>query len=226
MKRFWRSVTIDPAGTIMLDGRPVRTPGRELLQLPTRALAEAIALEWCAVEDMINPRAMRLTGLANAAIDRVAPDHMAFALGLARYGESDLLYYRAPSPQQLIDLQRRAWDPILAWAAGRYDVHFEPVAGIVHHGQPDATLKRLGNAVAALSPFMLAPLSTLVTLTGSLIIALALLEHAIGADEGWLAAHVDEDWQASLWGEDAEALRARADARLDYDAAIRFLAAL
>ena len=226
MKRFWRSVEIDPGGTIILDDRPVRTPGRQPLRLPTPALARAIAAEWRAVKETVDPRAMQLTGLANAAIDRVAPDATTFALGLAQYGESDLLYYRAPSPQQLVDRQCASWDPILSWATRRFNVHFEPVTGIVHHKQPEETLQRLRDAVTALSPFMLAPLSALVTLTGSLIIGLALSERAIGPDEGWSTAHVDEDWQASLWGEDAEALSARANARENYDAAINFLAAL
>jgi len=225
MKRFWTEVAIDADRVVTLDGRPVRTPGRAPLALPTPALAEAVAQEWRDVGKTVDPRAMPMTGLANAAIDRVAPDPAAFAAGLARYGESDLLYYRAEQPPQLAERQAAAWDPLLAWAMARYDVHFEVTAGIMHRPQPAATLARLGDAVAALPPFSLAPLSPVVTLTGSLVAALALAEGAAAADPVWAAAHVDEDWQAELWGSDAEAAATRDHRRRDFDAAVRFLAA-
>lgn len=225
MKRFWTEVTIDEARVVSLDGRPVRTPGRVPLALPTDALAGAVAEEWRAVGETLDPRAMPLTGLANAAIDRVAPDPAGFAAGLARYADSDLLYYRAEQPPQLAARQAAAWDPLLAWARRRYDVHFEPVAGIIHRPQPPATLARLGEAVAALAPFQLAALSPMVTLTGSLIVALAVAEGGADADAAWDHAHVDEDWQAEMWGRDAEAAATRANNRRDFDAAVRFLEA-
>jgi chaperone required for assembly of F1-ATPase len=168
---------------------------------------------------------MPLTGLANAAIDRVAPDPAAFAAGLARYADSDLLYYRAEQPPQLAERQAAAWDPLLDWARRRYDVHFEVTAGIMHRPQPAATVARLGEAVAAVAPFPLAALSPIVTLTGSLVVALALVEGATDADAVWTAAHVDEDWQAEMWGSDAEAVAARANRRREFDAAVGFLAA-
>ena len=152
MKRFWKDVTVGADRTIALDGRPVRTPGRVPLALPTDALAQAVADEWRGVGETLDPRAMPLTGLANAAIDRIAPDAPAFAAGLAAYGESDLLYYRAVDPPELVARQEAAWDPLLDWARGRYDVHFEPTAGIVHRAQPPATLARLAEAVAAYDP--------------------------------------------------------------------------
>lgn len=226
MKRFWKQVTVEPGNGIELDGKPVRTPGRAALAVSTRALAEAIAEEWRAVGETIDPRAMPLTGLANAAIDRVATDPAAFAAGLAAYGESDLLYYRAEDPPELIARQLAAWDPLLDWARGRYDVHFEPVAGVMHRAQPDATIARLGEAVAALDPFRLAGLSPVVTIGGSLVGALALLEGAADADTLWRAAHVDEDWQAEQWGEDALAAQARQSRRADFAAGVRFLGLL
>ncbi|RZL57536.1 MAG: ATPase [Sphingomonas sp.] len=226
MKRFWTDVTIDADRVVTLDGRPVRTPGRVPLALPTDALAAAVADEWRAVAETIDPRAMPLTGLANAAIDRVAPDPASFAAGLAAYGESDLLYYRALSPDALIARQQAAWDPWLDWARTRYDVHFETTAGVMHRAQPPATLARLGEAVAALDPFRLAGLSPVVTITGSLILALALVEQAGDPDTLWTAANIDEDFQAELWGADSLAVQALANKRRDYDAAVAFLAAL
>ena len=226
MRRFWTEVAIDGDRVVRLDDRPVRTPGRVPLALPTDALAAAVADEWRAVAETIDPRAMPLTGLANAAIDRIAPDPATFAAGLAAYGESDLLYYRAQSPDALIARQQAAWDPWLDWARGRYDVHFETTAGIMHRAQPPATLARLGEAVAALDPFHLAGLSPVVTITGSLMLALALVERAGDPDTLWTAANIDEDFQAELWGEDALAAQALANKRRDYDAAVAFLAAL
>lgn len=208
---------------VMLDARPVRTPARTPLALPTAALAAAVAAEWRAVEGEIDPRAMPLTGLANAAIDRV---DVGIAEGLARYGESDLLCYRAEAPEALVARQAAAWDPPLAWARTRYDVHFVVTRGIMHAEQPVATLTRLGDAVRALGQFELAALSPVVTITGSLVLALALVERAMAPDAIWAAAHVDEDWQAERWGEDALATAALAAKRVEYDAAVRFLAAL
>jgi chaperone required for assembly of F1-ATPase len=226
VKRFWKQVTVEPDNGIALDGRPVRTPGRAALTVPNRALAEAIADEWRAVDDTLDPRAMPLTGLANAAIDRIAPDPATFAAGLARYGESDLLYYRAEEPAALVDRQAAAWDPLLDWAQHRYDVHFEPTAGVMHHPQPHATIERLAEAVAALDPFRLAALSPIVTISGSLVGALALVEDAATPEAIWQAAHVDEDWQAEKWGEDTLAVQARETRRAEFDAGVRFLGLL
>ena len=224
MKRFWKQAEATADHGIALDGRPVRTPGRVALILPTPALAAAVAAEWQAVGDVVLPAAMPLTGLANAAIDRIAPDPQGFAAGLARYAESDLLCYRAESPDELVARQEAAWDPLLAWARGRYDVAFGTTAGIVHRAQPSATIARLGEAVAAHNAFALAALSPLVTLTGSLVVPLALAEGAFGADAAWAAAHVDEDWQAERWGADQQAADRRAERRREFDAALSFLA--
>ncbi|MHA3841598.1 ATP12 family chaperone protein [Sphingomonas aestuarii] len=226
MKRFWKEVSVEPAQgawEIRLDGRPVRTPGRVPLALPSRAMADAIADEWRAVADDIDPRAMPLTGLANAAIDRIAPDTRAFASGLARYGESDLLCYRSDHPALLRERQDRLWDAPLDWARARYDVHFEIVTGIMHRDQPQATLARLADAITARDAFELAALNQVVTITGSLVLALALAERALDADAVWQAANLDEDWQIEQWGEDSFATQARAVRQADYDSAVRFL---
>jgi chaperone required for assembly of F1-ATPase len=223
MKRFWKEAAADADRVVTLDGRPVRTPGRAPLQLPTDALAAAVAGEWQAVAETVDPRAMPLTGLANAAIDRIAPGPAPFADGLSRYGETDLLCYRAEEPAELVARQAAAWDPPLTWARDRYDVAFVLATGIVHRPQPPATLARLRAAVGALDPFRLAALSPLVTITGSLVLGLALVEGGIDGDTAWAAAHVDEDWQAEQWGDDPLAADARAAKRRDYDAALRFL---
>jgi chaperone required for assembly of F1-ATPase len=225
MKRFWRTVSIAD-GEVRLDDRPVRTPGRVPLVLPTPALAALVAGEWEAVTDTIDPRAMPATGLANAAIDRIAPDPRAFAAGLAKYGESDLLCYRAETPVPLVERQAAHWDPPLDWARRRYDVAIETTAGIVHRAQPPATLTRLGEAIAARDAWTLAALSPVVTITGSLILALALAEAAMTPDTVWAAARVDDEWQAEQWGEDALATAATAAHRRDFEAAVRFLGAL
>lgn len=226
MKRFYTLAAVDEDRRILLDGRPVKTPGRRDLVLPTVSLAEALADEWNAQADRVDPRAMPLTGLANAAIDRVAPDAPAFARGLAAYGESDLLCYRAENPAPLIALQSARWDPIIAWAQQRYDIVLELVSGVLHMKQPGETVARLGAAVAERDPFRLAGLSPLVTVSGSLLIALALDEGAIGLDSAWAAATLDEQWQAGQWGEDAQAAAALAGRRRDFEAAARFLALL
>ncbi len=226
MRRFWTNVAVDGDGVVTLDGRPVRTPGRVPLSLPTPALTAGVVAEWQAVGETVDPRLMPLTGLSNAAIDRIAPDPATFAAGLAQYGESDLLCYRAERPEPLVARQAAAWDPVVAWAQGRYDVAIAVTAGIIHVAQPPATIARLGEAIAAQPAFALAGLSTVVTLTGSLLLALALAEGAIDADTAWAAAHVDEEWQAEMWGVDDLAAQTLALKRREYDGAIAFLAAI
>ena len=226
MKRFWTDVSVEQDGegwSIRLDGRPVRTPAREALIVPSQALAEAIAEEWRSVEGEIDPRAMPLTGLANAAIDRVAPDRQTFAQGLARYAEADLACYRADKPRELVERQALAWDALLGWARRRFDVDFATTAGVTHVDQPPATIERLGHAVAALDAFRLAGLSPLVTIGGSLVAALAVLEKAMTAEEAWDAVSVDDRWQVEQWGADAEAEAAIENRRRDFLAAARFL---
>lgn len=225
MKRFWKEVAVVD-GAIQLDGRPVRTPGRAALALPSPALAEAVADEWRAVGETIDPRAMPLTGLANAAIDRIAPEPAAFAAGLAKYGESDLLCYRAAEPPELAARQAAAWNPPLDWAEGQYGVTFEITQGVMPAAQPPATLVRLAEAVAAFDAFRLAALSPVVTVTGSLVLGLALAAGAMDADAVWHAAQIDDAWQEEQWGTDLLAEQARAAHRFDFDAGARMLGLL
>ena len=226
MKRFWKDVAVEPeegGWTVKLDGKPLRTPARAAQVVPSERLAEAIAEEWRAIEGEVNPRAMPLTGLANAAIDRVAPERRAFAGGLARYAEADLACYRSDWPPELVTRQTAKWDELLAWARRRYDVDFSTTSGILHVPQPQATIERLDHAVAALDPFRLAGLSPLVTLGGSLIAGLAVLEKAITAEAAWDAVSVDERWQLEQWGAEAEAETALENRRRDFMSAARFL---
>ena len=226
MRRFWKTVEVDAERGVRLDGKPLRTPGRAALLLPTDALAEAVAAEWRDCGETVDPRAMPLTGLSNAAIDRIAPDPATFAVGLAAYAESDLLCYRADEPEELAARQAAAWDPLLEWARHRYDVHFEIVTGIMHRAQPPVTLARLGEAVAARGAYELAALSPIVTISGSLIAALALIEGGASAAAVWTAALVDEDFQADRWGRDPLAEAAAAVRRQDFDAGVRLLGLL
>lgn len=229
MKRFYKAASFRPGAAgfeILLDERSVKTPAKASLAVASERLAGAIAAEWDAQGDRIDPRSMPLTGLANAAIDRVAPDAAAFAGGLARYGESDLLCYRAEGPEPLVLRQHAVWDPLLAWARNRYDVDFAIVSGIMHRPQPAATLERLALAVAGRTPFELAGLAPLVTLSGSLVIALALAEGAVDQETAWNAATLDEVWQAEQWGEDAEAAAVLTARRRDFAAACEFLSLL
>lgn len=225
MKRFWKEARAE-GGTVLLDGKPVRTPKRNILALPNDALAGAIAEEWAAVAEKIDPRGLPLTGLANAAIDIVTPDPLAFAAPLARYAETDLIAYRASAPEKLVARQTAEWDPLLDWVRTHYDVHVELVTGIIHRPQPEATVARLNEAVAARTSFELAALSPIVTIGGSLIAGLALLERAFDADRLWSAVSLDELWQEELWGEDTLATQAREARRRDWDAAARFLTLL
>lgn len=226
MKRFWdeaKAERSDEGWGIALDGKPVRTPARHRLALPAEQLAYGVAAEWNGQQGEIDPRAMPLTGLANAAIDVISPDPESFAAELAKYGESDLFCYRADKPVELQRRQCEAWDPVLDWARQRYDIAFETTTAIVHRPQSEATVSRLGAAVGALDPFRLAALSPLVRIGGSLVGALALVEGAFSEDDIWAAIRLDEDWQETQWGEDQEAIAARDAKRREFAAAMRFL---
>jgi chaperone required for assembly of F1-ATPase len=226
VKRFWKDVTVEREGDgwgVRLDGRAMKTPARADLVLPSEQLADSIAEEWRGVEDKIDPRALPLTGLANAAVDRIRLDRAAFAAALAKYAEADLACYRADGPRALVERQEEHWDKLLAWARRRYDVDFVTTSGIVHVSQPAATVERLSHVVSTVDAFHLAALSPLVTIGGSLVAALAVLEKAITVDQGWQAVSLDERWQLERWGADAEAELALATRERDFLAAARFL---
>jgi len=225
MKRFYQDAAVvagESGFEIHLDGRPVRTPAREPLALPTHRLAEAVAEEWRAQGDVVDPRSMPFTGLANGAIDQIAPNRESFAAGIARYAESDLLCYRVEGPTELVVREAAAWDPLLEWAMARYDVAFRVTQGIIPVAQPDETLARLTGVVTAFDPFTLAGLSTLVTLSGSLVCGLAVVEGGHDADLIWTAAEIDEAWEVEQWGEDKEAAARSAQRRHEFAMARAF----
>ena len=229
MKRFYKLAAPAPGEggvAILLDGRPVKTPARRPLAVPTEELADAIAAEWNGQGETVDPRSMPLTGLANAAIDRVAPDPASFATTLAAYGETDLLCYRSEGPAELVRRESVSWDALLGWARLRFDIEFEVAEGVMHRAQPARTVEQLGKAVAARDPFRLAALSPLVTIGGSLVAALAVVEEETTAEGAWEAVAVDESWQLEKWGEDAEARTALDNRRRDFLAAARFLSLL
>ncbi len=226
MKRFWkeaRAAEADGGWTIALDGRPVRTPARAPLVLQSAALADAIAAEWQAAGETLDPAAMPLTGLANAAIDLAAPDPAAFAQPIAAYAESDLFCYRDNRDTALQAEQAAAWNPLLAWAEARHGIEFALAQGVLPVDQPAATIAALRGAVLGLDPFRLAALAPLVTIGGSLVAGLALTEQAFAADRLWQAVCLDEIYQERRWGADAEAQKARAGREADWNNAVRLL---
>ena len=229
MKRFWKDVAIVPQDDgwgIALDGRPVRTPQRASLALPNAALAAAIAAEWQAQGDTIDPGAMPMTGLANAAIDLAAPDPAAFAEPIAAYAATDLFCYRDDRDAALQPEQAAAWNPILAWAEDRFGLEFVITQGILPIDQPPATVAALRDAVFAVDPWRMTALTPLVTIGGSLVAGLAHIEDAFDAERLWEAVSLDERYQERRWGADAEAQKTRAAHRRDWDNAVRFLGLL
>jgi chaperone required for assembly of F1-ATPase len=212
-RRFWTDVTVaEGAGGwhVLLDSRPVRTPAKAAMDLPTEDLAQAVAAEWAAQQDEIDPLAMPVTRSANSAIDRVAPQHGEVAEMLAAYAETDLLCHRADSPEALAQRQAEGWDPLLDWAAETFEARLWPTAGILPVAQPDASLRRLGETVRDLDAFRLAALHDLVTLSGSLVLGLAVARRRVDAETGWTLSRIDETWQIEQWGEDEEAAEAAA----------------
>ena len=227
MKRFWTSAQAVADGTgwsIRLDGRPVRTPARAALTVPGRALAEAIAAEWSAQGEMLDPRTMPMTGFANATLDRVLPALGDFRGQIAAYAESDLLCYRAEGPEALVARQVEAWDPLLDWARTRHGAAFVITSGIIPVDQPAASLAALRGAVEALDPWLLAGAATLTQIGGSLVGTLALLGDAAEAEALFEAASLDERWQAEQWGADAEAEARLAARRAEFLDAARYCA--
>ncbi len=229
MRRFWRDVTAAPVEGghgVLLDGRPVRTPKRAALVVPTAALAGAIAAEWAAVGERVEPAALPLTGMANAALDIITPDPAGFAAGLAAYGASDLTCYRAEGPADLVGRQVAAWEPVLKAVERAHGLVFRRTAGVRPVDQPAQTLARLEALLSARGPFPLAGLAPLVTLSGSVVLALAVADGLLEAGPAFAAAEVNALWQADRWGDDAEAAAARADREAAFAAAARFLALL
>jgi len=207
-KRFWSDVTVarhDDGFGVLLDDRPLRTPDRKPLILPTQALADLVAAEWAAQVGTIRPDLMPATRAANVALDKLPATRAAVVDEIARWGETDLLCYRATEPQALIARQAAAWDPLLDWAAVRYGARLVVTAGVMPTPQPAQALAPLRAALDLCDAFELCALHDLVALSGSLIIGLATAEGQAAPDALWRASRIDEDWQIDCWGEDDEA---------------------
>lgn len=226
MKRFYKSVaTAEGQGgwTVQLDGRPIKTPAKVLLTMPHRLLAAAVAEEWDAQGTEIVPATMPLTRHANTAIDRVAPQRDPVIDEMAAYGGSDLVCYRAEAPTALVVRQHGAWGPLLDWLEVRHGARLIVTEGISHIAQPPEALARLRTALASHEDVVLAALHTLTTLSGSLVIALALADGRLDAEGAWAAARVDEQFQIERWGEDSEATIRATNQRAELAAAARLL---
>jgi chaperone required for assembly of F1-ATPase len=228
-KRFYKSAEAVREGqgfAVLLDGRPVRTPAKNMLVVPAEGLALAIAEEWNAQNEVIDPATTPLTRLVNSAIDGVAREPDAVRAEIVKYAGSDLLCYRAEEPDKLVARQSAAWDPIVDWAGDVLGARFMLARGIVFTAQPDETLAAVGPRLERLDIFRLAAANVVTTLTGSALLALALLERRLSAAEAWSAAHVDEDWNIELWGADDEAMERRARRYEEMQAAARVIALL
>lgn len=225
MKRFYKTVSVsitEDGYALLLDGRPVKTPARASLFLPNAELAQAVADEWAGQGEDIVIASMPMTGFANAAIDRIAPDPGQFVRDIVAYGETDTLCYRADPGDPLAVRQHEIWEPILIWAENRYDISLIRVAGIIHQPQTQHSLSRLKSVVESFDPFGLAGLATITSIGGSLVGALAVLEKAFDSETIWGAVNLEELWQEELWGADAEAEATRSLRRAAFDDAYRF----
>jgi chaperone required for assembly of F1-ATPase len=226
VKRVYKEVAarvVEGGWGVFLDGRPLRTPAKRELTVPSERLAEAIAAEWDAQQTDIRPHTMPLTRLAATALDHTAHQREKIVAEIASYAGTDLVCYRAERPPALAARQHAAWQPLIDWAARRYDSGLTVTAGIVPTPQSPASLRAFAAAVAAFDDFRLTALQALTAACGSLVIALALAEGRLDADAAFAAAQLDETFQIEAWGEDAEATRRRALLADDIRAAARFL---
>ncbi|HLG82925.1 MAG TPA: ATP12 family protein [Bradyrhizobium sp.] len=225
-KRFYAKAGVGEAEaggfTVTLDGRPIRTPSGRVVAIPSREIAEAVAAEWEAQAETIDPLTMPMTRFANSVVEAVIDRVDAVADDIAKYFGSDLLFYRAGHPEALVAREARHWDPVLFWAADELGAHFILAEGIVHVRQPDEAVAAARAALPG-DPWSLAATHVVTTLTGSALLALALSRGVLDAEAVWAAAHVDEDWNAEQWGVDEEAAGRRAARSVDFRAAARIL---
>ncbi|ACE91297.1 ATP12 family chaperone protein [Rhizobium phaseoli] len=222
-KRFYAEVAVaehEGDFAITLDGKMVRTPARQVLAVPTEALAQLVAAEWRAQGEEIDPVTMPATRLVNTALDGVATNAQAIFEDILRFSSSDLLCYRADGPELLVERQRQRWDPVIDWAANDLGARFILIEGVMHHEQPrEATAAFAVTLARHQSPMALAALHTITTLTGSAILALAFAEGRLTVEEVWSLAHLDEDWTIEHWGRDEEAEERRAKRFVEFKAA-------
>ena len=226
-KRFYASADVaedDGGFAIVLDGKPIRTPSGKQVAAPSRAIAEAIAAEWNAQAEMIDPLSMPLTRFANSVVEGVINRVDPVADDVAKYLGTDMLFYRAGHPEALVAREAEHWDPILFWAADTLGAHFILAEGIMHVAQPDTAIRAAREAFPA-DPWSMAALHVVTTLTGSALLALALIHGVRDPEQIWAAAHVDEDWNIEKWGIDEEVAARRAARLVDFRAAVSILKA-
>lgn len=224
-KRFWKLATVEPCEggfRVLLDERKLRTPFKAELIVPSKPIADAIAAEWDAQSEKVDPTSMPVTRAANSAIDKVIPQFKDVAEMLAEYGGTDLLCYRAPTPRELAQKQAEVWDPYLKWAETEFEAPLRTAEGVMNVAQPEESVKKLRSAVFELSPFELVGFHDLVAISGSLILGLAASRNWRPMEEIWAASRVDEDWQEAQWGVDEEAAATAAKKRESFEAAHRF----
>ena len=227
-KRFYKETgvaTAEGGFAITLDGKPIKTPSGRTVTVPVRAIAEAIAEEWRAQQETIDPLTMPLTRFANSVVESVVDRVASVRDDVARYFQSDLLFYRAGHPQALVEKEAAHWDPVLFWAADALGAHFILGEGIMHVRQPDSAVEAARDALPG-DPWSVAAVHVVTTLTGSALLALALTHGARDPDQVWDAAHVDEDWNRDQWGVDEEVAARRAAREVDFRAAVRILRAM
>ena len=225
-RRFYQQVGVGSASggfAVTLDGKSPRTPGGKPVTVPQRILAEAMAAEWAAQGEFIDPRTMPVTRLVNSAIEAGEDRLPALRDEIVKFSGNDLLLYRADTPRELIAEQEREWDAVLVKLARHFGIGFQPTIGIMHQAQPRPTLDRLAASLATCDVMEIVALNSLTGITGSGLLAIALREGLIDAETVWAAAHVDEDFNIRLWGEVEEARERREKRRLDFDAAVRVL---
>jgi chaperone required for assembly of F1-ATPase len=229
VRRLYQAVTVaaspdaGPAFRILLDGKPVRTPAKEVLEVPTRTCAEAVAAEWAAQREHIDPAIMPLTKLVCSAVDGVRGREGEMREAIGKYLASDLLCYRASGPVALVRRQAALWDPVLAWGRDVLGVPLIVTTGVMPVRQPETAQTALARTLAEQGPFTLAALYVMTALMGSALLALAHARGQLGLAEAWAAAHIDEDWQISQWGEDAQAAARRERRWLEVASASRLL---
>lgn len=228
-KRFYKLATVAHHQTgfaIELDGRAVKTPRRAALLVPAEPLADAIAAEWNALCDIIDPQKLPLTKIANTAIDGVVGREQEVHDDIVRYIGNDLMCYRAETPEALAARQAAAWDPVLQWFEETYGAAFKTTTGLMPIEQNLLTVAKAASALSSETALTLAPLHVMTTLTGSALLTIAHHKRRLTIDQVWHATHVDEDWQIENWGEDAEAEVRRTKRRQEMQAAVNFLAML
>lgn len=229
-KRFYKDVGVAPLNdgfAVVLDGRQVRTPGKKVpISVPAESIASVMAAEWAAQDTHINPVTMPMVRLVNAAVEGGAETVPALRAEIGKFAANDLLLYRADTPAELVAVQERYWDEALVRLARHFDLAFQPTIGIIHQAQPASTLHKLDAALERQGLLSLTAMVSITGLTGSGLLAIGLLHGLFTPDEVWTAAHVDEDHQIRLWGQDEEASERRAKRRVEFDVAVAVIQAL